>query len=154
MGAAVQYEAGDPESAAETCRHILAEQPGCREASLGLAKALLDQGDVPGASSVLKAQIESTPEIAGLHANLGDLLMKAGDLDSAVKSFRQSLSLNPNCVPAYAGLGTTLRGDADDETLQRIETLNMDAATALDATNPKVPTVKRKTALSDQLTCV
>lgn len=70
-----------------------------------LGVALLQDGKIEEAFTVLKEGLAIASRDAGLHTNLGLVYKKQGERELAVQSFMNSLQFNPNYPEAHYNLG-------------------------------------------------
>ena len=68
----------------------------------------MDAGDVARAESCLRQAIQTAPEFAEAHANLGLLLDRQGSSADAETYYRQSIQLNPSLSESHLNLGVLL----------------------------------------------
>jgi len=73
------------------------------------ALALLRAGHVADAEKGLRALVQSNPELAGPHANLGVIARNAGRLPEAVGELEKATTLAPGHAVAWDQLGVTYR---------------------------------------------
>ena len=74
---------------------------------LGILYAKLNKPDA--AMKYLRRAIESAPDNAGLHFNLGKVLSQHGNPDEALDSFRTAVTINPDFADPYISIGNNLR---------------------------------------------
>jgi Flp pilus assembly protein TadD len=89
-------------------RHTLRENPACYVARRGLARLLLEQGDLPGAAREFETLASFHASDAPAHADLGAVLHRLGRPAEAESRFRRALSLDPSEVEAAHNLVATL----------------------------------------------
>jgi len=102
--ATVLRQLGDPEGAAAESRMgaDLAKQKTSEQAaqfSTNSGRRLLQAGDVEGAISQFRAAINSAPNYAAAHFQLGMALRQQGKVEEAQKEFKQAEALDPRLTP-------------------------------------------------------
>jgi len=65
-------------------------------------------GDLENSERCFRCAVDTGPQIADAHCNLGGLLMRRGKLDEAEASLVKALELNPELVKAHSDLGNIL----------------------------------------------
>ena len=65
----------------------------------------IDEGDLDGAEPLLRLAIESDPNYADAHNNLGDLLRRRGQYAAAIESFQRAIDILPRYPVYYYNLG-------------------------------------------------
>jgi tetratricopeptide (TPR) repeat protein len=88
-------KAGRRREAVALCRDGLGRFPGYSTARLILAKALVDDGDVPGALAEVQAILDASPADVPAHRLAAELHRRAGRLAEAVPHLRQIAALDP-----------------------------------------------------------
>lgn len=73
--------------------------------------AALESGNADLAVNIFEDLIETDPELAPAHANLGTALMMRGDEALAISSFERAVALEPELVEAQVRLGVLYRRD-------------------------------------------
>lgn len=111
-----------------------------------LGTALLRDGEVEEALSVLKEGVERHPHFTPGHLALGWAAQESGDLDAALESYRRTIELDPDNPHGLFGAGRLmeLRGDAAGAAMIR-EAAELDGAVQEAA--PSLPAVS--TGLAD-----
>jgi Tfp pilus assembly protein PilF len=69
---------------------------------------LMSEGDVSGAEQVFREALQSAPDFAEVHANLGLLLDQAQRPDEAERHYRRALELSPDQTQTWLNLGALL----------------------------------------------
>jgi len=77
------------------------------------ALALLRAGHAADAERMLRALVQSNPELAGPHANLGVIARQAGHPAEAVKELEKATELAPGLATAWNQLGLAYRQNGE-----------------------------------------
>jgi protein O-mannosyl-transferase len=91
---------------ADLWRDALASFPNDFVALNGLGRALLEQGDCPGAVNELQMAVQLAPNFPDAQSNLGHALFRAGHPQEAVAHLQTALSLRPTHANAHINLGS------------------------------------------------
>lgn len=91
--------------ASEAVRHAPTDVGALNELALSLAA----HGDGPAAEEVWQAALRIAPEIAELHANLGEAHQRRDDIAGAAEHYRRACTLRPQWADAWNNLGLCLR---------------------------------------------
>jgi DNA-binding response OmpR family regulator len=67
-------------------------------ARIGAARALLTQGDLPGARKVVQAVLQDNPSCADGQDLLGRILVENCDFDGALAAYRAASGITPGCL--------------------------------------------------------
>ena len=102
--ATVLRQLGDAEGAAAESKAgaDLAKQKTSEQAALfstNSGRRLLQAGDIEGAISQFRSAINSAPNYAAAHFQLGMALRQQGKIDEAQKEFKQAVALDPRLRP-------------------------------------------------------
>jgi len=84
----------------------LAKQKTSEQAALfstNSGRRLLQAGDVEGAISQFRAAINSAPNYAAAHFQLGMALRQQGQIEEAEREFKQAVALDPRLIPPASG---------------------------------------------------
>jgi arylsulfatase A-like enzyme/predicted negative regulator of RcsB-dependent stress response len=98
-------EAGQPEKAIALLEGEASDDPDAR---LALANAYLLSGRYDRGLDVLRKLVESDPENAVAHQNIGAALLQKKDYAGAEASLRRAVSLDPGLAGAQTALGVVL----------------------------------------------
>ncbi len=90
--------------AAQTAADAARAEPSNVAAWLTLARALVKQGDLAKAERLLHDVLQTAPQLAAAHAQLGSLLVAKHDVAGARASFEHALQIDPAQVEALGGL--------------------------------------------------
>lgn len=104
---------GAPQKAASCFRKALELAGGSLELHSGLAGALIDGGDGPGALAVLDAALVETPGNMELLLAKGGALTTLGQLEEAETLYLAAIAAAPTSAAAHNGLGDVLRVRGD-----------------------------------------
>ena len=106
--ATVLRQLGDAEGAAaegkagtEIAKQKTSEQAALFSTNSG--RRLLQAGDVEGAISQFRAAINSVPNFAAAHFQLGIALRQQGKIEEAQREFKQAEALDPRLTPPASG---------------------------------------------------
>ena len=77
------------------------------------ALALMRAGHAADAERLFRALVQSNPELAGPHANLGLIARNAGHLPEAVKELEKATELAPGLAVAWNQLGLAYRANGE-----------------------------------------
>jgi Flp pilus assembly protein TadD len=102
--ASVLRQLGDAEGAAAESRAgtEIAKQKTSEQAALfatNSGRRLLQAGDIEGAISQFRAAIDSAPNYAAAHFQLGMALRQQGKIEEAQKEFERAVALDPRLTP-------------------------------------------------------
>jgi tetratricopeptide (TPR) repeat protein len=89
-------------------RDVLTKRPSSGRAAENLGTALVGEGRMDDAVSILRDAVQLHSRSATAHNSLGFALVGLGRLDEAVPSFREALRLKPTFSRAYLNLGNAL----------------------------------------------
>ena len=106
--------ATDPGLAARRAAEILAAAPGHPLATLYLGAGRRLSGDAVGSLRALQPLVESYPDWADLHYELGQAYAAAGRYQDAAGCLRRAMQLQPALPGAWHGLASALRALGDD----------------------------------------
>jgi Flp pilus assembly protein TadD len=105
--AAVLRQLGDAEGAAaeskagaEIAKEKTSEQAALFATNSG--RRLLNVGDLDGAISQFRAAINSSPNYAAAHFELGLALRQQGKSEEAQEEFRKAMALDPRLTPPHS----------------------------------------------------
>ena len=89
--------------------------------------ALIRQGKLDQAISLLQETIRLNPDNATLHYNLGNALAKKGQTDEAIRQFQEAIRLKPDYAEAHYNLGLALvtKGQTDEAIRQFQEAIRL-----------------------------
>jgi serine/threonine-protein kinase len=104
----MQPESPRPAEAIGYYRAALAARPDSPGILLGLANALDDSGDFPGALVAYHQAIALKPDYATPHNDLAGTLIEHGDLAAAVVELRKAVAIKPDYEIVQYNLGNTL----------------------------------------------
>jgi tetratricopeptide (TPR) repeat protein len=96
---------GELQSAAETYRAILQDEPNNVNALHLLGLAYLNTGRIPEAEELISRAIEHNPAVAELHNNRGLCRISLGRWGEAESDLREAIRLQPNFADAFNNLG-------------------------------------------------
>jgi len=99
---------GHPEEALENFELALKLEKSLLEALNNRVAALYELGRFKDAEAAARKAIESNPDVAALHVNLGIVLLHTGKARAAAKSFRKALEHDPASPEAHMNLSTLL----------------------------------------------
>ncbi len=99
------FAAGRRAEATEQFRIVVQLDPNSVAPRVGLAHALMDQGDLPGAITELGEAVRLRPESPEMRNDLAVLFARSGRLDSAIAEYGEALRLNPNSEVTLCNLG-------------------------------------------------
>ncbi|HSG88514.1 MAG TPA: TIR domain-containing protein [Pseudomonadales bacterium] len=99
---------GEPDSAAEVFRRVLAADPFDTEARLGLAEAYSVLGDGDAADREFTRAIADQPGYWKLHNVYANFLLRQGRAEEAVRAYIAALDLVPDEPNALSNLGAAL----------------------------------------------
>jgi len=85
------YESGQYAEAADAYAQVPADDDQYVEAQLGRADALFDGGLEDDAIGVLRALADKEPDLATVHASLGDMLRRTDDCDGAIEAYSRAI---------------------------------------------------------------
>jgi tetratricopeptide (TPR) repeat protein len=85
------------------------------------AQALAAAGSLPQAAARMKAAVESDPQNATLHDDLGSLYAQLRDWPAAQQQFVHALRLNPELASAHLHLGLAMQAEGQPECLRELE---------------------------------
>lgn len=105
--ATVQSAMKDQAGALVTLERAVAVDPGSPKARLGLANALMDSHDTPGAITHLKAALAQGPD-AQVEISLAGALLNLGYIDEAAAFSREAFARHPNEPALAAGYPSAL----------------------------------------------
>ncbi|MDE1145384.1 MAG: tetratricopeptide repeat-containing glycosyltransferase family protein [Azospirillaceae bacterium] len=129
------HTAGRPDAAVVIYDRVLAVEPENHAALHLLGLALVQLGDLDGATQAMARAVALCPGNASYHSNLGAALKAQGRLDRAEETYRQALAIDPDHADAQANLGGVLhargRMAAAVASLERALALAPDHAVAL-----------------------
>jgi tetratricopeptide (TPR) repeat protein len=110
---ATKLLASDAALAVQQAHEILKVVPNHPPATLILAQAKRAVADIPGALAVLESLVQSQPNWALAHFELGRTRSAAGQGDAATESLRRAVGLKPDLADAWRVLGDhlTIVGD-------------------------------------------
>jgi len=113
---AVLAQKGRMEEALARYQRVLALDPSCLEAALGLGQTVFGQGRVEASEAIFRCILERHPGSARARNSLGLSLQARGELSSAEASFRSALGLEPGLAAAQNNLANLLArlGRADE----------------------------------------
>ena len=96
--AAQQVEKGECTAAAELVRKVLASSPNSSSAYnlLGICQA--QAGDFDEARSSFQRALESNPQFATAHVNLGKLLIRMHEEAAAIQHFKAAIAVDPDIL--------------------------------------------------------
>lgn len=97
-------KAGNPAQARQLFEAVLAERD-YPWAKAGLAKILIQNGEVASAKTLLEETIRETPYYLEAHDLLAQTLQAMGELEAAAQSLEQATKLSPNSVARQKTLG-------------------------------------------------
>jgi uncharacterized protein (TIGR02466 family) len=106
---------GDGRAAAEAFTHALALLKGRPEPSMGLSRALRQQGDSAAALAVLEALARDRPDDARVWNELGILHREHNELSAAIGAYRRALAADQHNADAHHNLGNALAAKGDLE---------------------------------------
>jgi predicted TPR repeat methyltransferase len=86
--------------------HVLKSAEAVRHANLG--EALLDAGDVRGASESCLRALQLDRRCLAAHVTLGNVLVTQSRYEAAIECYRAALLLDPRCPAARPNLGASL----------------------------------------------
>jgi tetratricopeptide (TPR) repeat protein len=105
VAAAIQYyRAGRIAEAEGICKQILRNLPGNSEILGHLCKSLHRLDQVLEALKWAAAGVDEHPEVAELHANLGEISRSAGKLAESVAAFKRAIELKPLNIDFHGAL--------------------------------------------------
>jgi tetratricopeptide (TPR) repeat protein len=97
MAAELMLKAGQADEALALFRQL--EELGQPSwSSLGVARALMAQGDISGARRQLTALVEREPDLPDALDVLGRVLVEQGNLKAALDAYRRALAVTPHCL--------------------------------------------------------
>lgn len=96
---------GDFDHAVRVYRGILDVDRTSVPAAVGLIRALLKWDKVTEADEAAATALASQPNVAALHAAMGDVYYREGRLNRAEKEYRAALGLDPRCARGAWGMG-------------------------------------------------
>lgn len=121
----------DREAAAESYRKAVQLRPKYPEAYIGLARVLMDSGDLEGAQKAIAGARKVRPAYAEASAIEGRVFKEYGEEAKAIAAFKRAVTEGKGFQPeAYAGLGLLYKekaegssggGDFDEETANYTE---------------------------------
>ena len=109
LGTLTWRQAGIYRDEATLFSHIVALNPGARDAHLNLVDPLLDAGRREEALAAARSAVEQRPDNADAHSNLGRALLLLERFDEAETALRTALDLAPRHFNALQNLGEALR---------------------------------------------
>lgn len=94
-------------------RHVLAASPGNVVGYDNLGSALIAQGKMEEAVTVITAGLQTHPGRTFLHNNLGLAYRAMGRPQAAIEQYQLALKSNPDFATAHSNLGNVLRESGD-----------------------------------------
>jgi protein O-GlcNAc transferase len=67
------------------------------------------RGDLAGAETSLRREVDANPTLAAAHRQLGTALLAQGRVEEAIDSYRQAVALRPDLAEGYHHLGNALQ---------------------------------------------
>lgn len=95
---------GDPVTAVQFAEQALRGAPDNLPARVGLARALLGQGDTQRAAAAIGALVKQYPDASAVHELDGALRLQKDDRPGARAAFARALHINPRSANALFGL--------------------------------------------------
>mgnify|MGYP000086895577 CR=1 FL=1 len=106
---------GRADEAREALRRAAAADPSSGVARRGLAIALVQSGDLPGAQREFETAIATDPNDWEAHSGLGNVLLAQGDAPGAIAHQRKAIELAQSHANAHANLGRALEAAGDQD---------------------------------------
>lgn len=105
QAAANHFRAGRLARAKDTLEKLLCSHPNNADALHLLAAIAFRSGYVDAAVALATRAVESAPNVARFHCDLGNLLKTQGRIDDAIHSYQRALALNPGLLDAEYNIG-------------------------------------------------
>lgn len=99
---------GRLDDAVSAFREAVAANPRSGEAQRNLARVLIQQGDVAGATAELEKAAEANPQDVWIHFDLGNAYLASGGREQALAPFERAIELDPSLAKAHFNLANTL----------------------------------------------
>jgi len=109
----VLSSAGRKAEAMEQLRIATEIDPNFVESRIGLAYALIDRGDLPGAIRELREVVRLRPELPKPRNDLAVALTRIGRPDLAIVEYKEALRLDPNSAMTLNNLGYAYTANGD-----------------------------------------
>ena len=143
-----QLRAGHTDAAIRLLQEQIAKDPTAVEASLLLARTLLDAERFDEADAAIEGAVAKHPSDAGLECVLGDLRFREGRIFDAEKAYKTGIKLDEHNARAIYGISrvfkaTCLRRRASQmlQVAHAIDPHDPEIAAAFDSSGPLTPAV-------------
>jgi tetratricopeptide (TPR) repeat protein len=101
--ARVELARGRPEIALDLAQQAVADEPRRLDARLLVVKALMERGDLKGASTNIAPLASAMPQSADVQVALGQLAQLKGDQQATRAAFARALAIAPDSMDALSG---------------------------------------------------